>query len=150
MEQEDDGTATGARGLLGRFSRRQLRLAAIVVVGVAVVIILVAALMSRGGGKLTDADLEQRLKDEIATAVEDAEGQGVDLSKLDQRLDRARGEWVISLAASDDRRVVGVAARQPDGPNCLLVWSAVGGARAALVTDPNLPCQGEIALAAAR
>ena len=136
-------------GLLGRFSRRQLRLLAVAVLGVVVAFIVIAALVSRRDGELTDADLEQRLEDEIASAVDDAEGGGVDLSKLDGRLDRARGDWVISLAASEDRRIVGVAARQPDGPNCLLVWSAVGGARSALVTDPNLPCRGEIALAAA-
>jgi hypothetical protein len=145
----DDEAQPEPSGLLGRFSRRQLRLAGVVVVGVLVAIILVATLVGRRGGKLSDNDLEHRLKDEIADAVDDAKGGGVDLSKLDDRLDRARGEWVISLAASDDRRTVGVAARQPDGPDCLLVWSAVGGARSALVTDPNLPCRGQIALAAA-
>lgn len=150
MEEQDAGTPSESRGLLGRFSRRQLRLAGVAVVAVVVLVVLIGALVSRRGGKLSDEDLEQRLKNEIADAVGDAKGDGLDLQKLDQRLDRARGEWVISLAASDDRRVVGVAARQPDGPDCLLVWSAVGGARAALVTDPNLPCQGEIALAAAR
>ena len=148
--QPDDGALPDSRGLLGRFSRRQLRVAAVVVVGVAVAIILVATLLSRRGGKLSGADLDDRMKHEIADALDDAKGGGIDLFKLDEQLDRARGEWVISLAASDDRRIVGVAARQPDGPDCLFVWSAVGGARSALVTDPNLPCRGEVALAAAR
>jgi hypothetical protein len=148
--QQDDTVGSRSSGLLGRFSSRQLRVGGLVVVGLVVAIILLVVFLSRRGDDVTDADLEQRIKSEMAVAVEGAGGGGIDLTRLNGRLDDVRGGWVINLAASDDRRTVGVAARQPDGPNCLFVWSAVGGATSALVTDPNLPCVGAIALIAAR
>jgi hypothetical protein len=148
--QQEDTAGSRERGLLGRFSSRQRRLGGLVVVGIVVVVILVVVLLSRGGGDVTDADLEQRLESEIVLAVDSAGSGGIDLPRLSDRLDEVRGGWVINLAASEDRRTVGVAARQPDGPNCLFVWSAVGGATSALITDPNLPCVGAIALIAAR
>jgi hypothetical protein len=148
--QQDDTVGSRSSGLLGRFSSRQLRVGGLVLVGLVVAVILLVVFLGRRGDDVSGADLEQRIKSEMATAVEGAGGGGIDLTRLNGRLDDVRAGWVINLAASDDRRTVGVAARQPDGPNCLFVWSAVGGATSALVTDPNLPCVGAIALIAAR
>jgi hypothetical protein len=117
-----------------------------------VIVIVVAVLIGRGGGAKTEDDVQSGVAGAITDARLEAEQEGngqIDLIALNRQLDGERGNWVIDLAASDDRRNVGVAARQPDGPTCILVWSAVGGARSATVTDPVLPCVGRVALAAA-
>ena len=149
--QEARSPASGGPGLLRRLSARQWRVVILVVVLVVVVVIVVAVVMSRSGGAKTEDDVQQGVAGAITQASLDAEREGgrIDLVALNRELDGERGNWVVDLASSDDRRTVGVAARQPDGPTCILVWSAVGGARSATVTDPVLPCVGRVALAAA-
>jgi hypothetical protein len=122
----------------------------LVVVAVVVAVIVIAVIMGRGGGAKTEDDVQEGVAGAITQASLSAEREGgrIDLVALNRELDGERGDWVVDLAASDDRRSVGVAARQPDGPTCILVWSAVGGARSATVTDPVLPCIGRVALAA--
>jgi hypothetical protein len=150
MQEDQSVRREESRGLLGRFSRRQLRLAGLLTVLVIVVVVVGAVLLARRSGAPSAEDVERRLMVEIAAVADSAGGGSLDLVKLNERLEQVRGSWVLNLAASDDRRTVGVAARQPDGTTCLFVWSAVGGAKSAVVTDPNLPCRGEIALIAAR
>jgi hypothetical protein len=116
-----------------------------------VVIVIVGILISRGGGKTSPADVRNSLSAVMTTASQRAGPGGgpLDLVELRHDLERASSGWLIDLAATDDRRTVGVGARQPNGPNCLLLWTAVGGARSVAVNDPTLPCTGRVALAAA-
>jgi hypothetical protein len=124
---------------------------AIAAVLVVVVVIVVGILISRGGNKTSQADVRNDLAAVMTGASQTAGpgGQPLDLVRLRKDLENASSGWLIDLAATDDRRTVGVAARQPDGPNCILLWTAVGGARSVAVDDPILPGVGRVALAAA-
>ena len=150
--QEARSASGRGPGLLRRLSARQWRLLALVVGVLVVVAVVVIVLVGRNGGAKTESDVQSAVAGAVTDARLEAErernGQ-IDVFELNRQLEGERGNWVIDLAASPDGRAVGVAARQPDGPTCILVWSAVGGARSATVADPVLPCVGRVALAAA-
>ncbi len=140
--------------------RRRLKGRALVVVGVivALVVLVPAALafLNRGGGgdSAGSADtVRTQLVDGLADAqrtAQRADGKVIDVEALRPELEKVSSGWVVDLATTDDRATVGVAARKLTEPLCLLIWTAVGGPRTATVTDPNLPCDPQIALIAAR
>ena len=134
--QEARSASGRGRGPLSRLSPRQWKLVAAGAAVLVVVVIVVVVLVGRSDGTKTEDDIQASVAGAITDARLEAEQESngqIDLVELNEQLDGDRGDWVVDLAASDDRRTVGVAARQPDGPTCILVWSAVGGARSATV-----------------
>ena len=133
-----------------RVKPRALLVGGAVAVVVVVVAVVAAFLLRSGGDEAGSADevrsqLVARLAEAQARA-EDGDDPGLDVVALRSELERAAPDWVVDLAASDDRTAVGVAARKLDEPVCVFLWTAVGGPRTATVTDLNLPCSGRIAL----
>ncbi|MDY7101147.1 MAG: hypothetical protein S0880_08165 [Actinomycetota bacterium] len=123
------------------------------VVAVVVVIVVVVAVVLMGGDDEGTDDAVGEITAAIVEVEDAAEDEGVlslDVRQLRTLVENRLGDdWVTELAADADRRTVGIAAEQVSGPRCVFVWTAVGGPRSAEVTDPNLPCNGEIALIAA-
>jgi hypothetical protein len=152
MHDEIPSTAVRGPSLLRRITARQWKLIGAAAVAVVVVIVVVGVLIGGKGGKSTEKDLRDRLSQVVADARHQADqvpDRQIDVAKLNRTLDKERSGWNVDLAASQDRHSVGVAARQPDGTTCIFVWSVVGGSKSATVTDPALPCVGQIALIAA-
>lgn len=151
---DDPIPSTAARGpsFVHRLTGRQWKLIGVAVVAVIVVVVIVGVLIGRPGRKTTQKDVRDRLSQVVDDARHQADqtaDRQIDVTKLNRTLEKERGGWIVDLAASSDRHTVGVAARQPDGTTCIFVWSVVGGSKSAVVTDPALPCVGQIALVAA-
>ena len=141
----------GRPGLLRRLSGRSK----LIIVGVAAVglaVIVVAALL-RGGNSApsTPQEAGRRLSKALTeswTLADRADG-AVDTVKLAKVLERDLAGYIVDLDQSSDHHQVGVAARPTNGSVCTFGWTVVGGSKTARVDDPNLPCSGAVALAAA-
>ena len=139
------------------FLRRLLAKPKLLVIAVAaigaIIVAVVVLVASIGKGKPPNqAEAARRLTKAVVEAQLTAEkSDGLyDLPRLSKALEKDLSGYVTDLDASTDRRAVGVAARPINGSVCTFAWSAVGGAKTATVSDPNLPCVGAIALIAAR
>lgn len=146
----------GRRGAsLGRLAKRanKKRLAVVLVgtvVALAAVIGLIVFLVGREPGPTLEDLAFDAMRQSLVDAEELAAQNGtdrLDLAVLRATLDTALDGYTIDVASTDDTTQVGVTAKEINGPTCLLVWSAVGGPRTALVEDPNLFCTGRLALA---
>jgi hypothetical protein len=102
-------------------------------------------------GEPSQLEIRDRLLTTMAQAQSRAEqgNRRFDVTALRTQLGEAADGYIIDLAANEDRTVVGAAARQRQGTGCVLLWSTVGGPEAFSYDDPALPCEGEVALAAA-
>lgn len=151
---EQAAEAVKGASFFGRLSPRQWRLVAVLGLLIVVAIVVVSVVVSRRVGPSSTGEIRSRLVAVVTTAGADAEQSDgrFDMAKLRTTLDKAGKDtgWIIDADPSDDRKQVGIAARQPDGPACLFVWSVVGGAQSAAVHEPTLPCVAAIALIAAR
>jgi hypothetical protein len=131
-----------------KVDRRVLAVLVAVLVVVAIVVVIVLVVGGGDDDGTSEAEMRSRLVGAVAEAQETArtaEGAALDLVALRAELEDVAQGWLVDLDATEDRRLVGVAARRLDAPVCIFVWSAVGGPRSAVVNDPNLPCEGEIA-----
>lgn len=141
----------------GRVPRRiDRRVLAVLVAVLLVVVVVVVVVLVTGGdddGGTSEEDVRTLLVGAVAEAQEtarNANGAALDVVALRGELEDLAPGWLVDLDASEDQTVVGVGARRLDAPPvCVFVWSAVGGPRSAVVTDPNLPCSAEIARIAA-
>lgn len=153
MHDTTSSPSSSGRGpsALRRLTPGQWKLVGAVAVVLVVVVVVVGVLIGRPGKKPTQQTVRDRLSQVVANARYEADaGNGqIDVNKLKKTLDKEGSGWIVDLAAPPDRRAVGVAARQPDGTTCIFLWSVVGGSKTATVTDPALPCVGQIALVAA-
>jgi hypothetical protein len=146
----DERAAPGRRKgpSLSPSTRRKVFFALVGVVLVGVVVGIVLAVRAASG------PTPEEVAAELAPIVGDAQARAeranvqIDVVALRSSLATAAPDYVIDLAASQDRRIVGVAAREARGDACVLIWTAVGGPRTVTVYDPVLPCRGRIALAA--
>lgn len=136
-----------------KLDRRVLLVLLAVLVAVAVVVAVAVFTGGEGGGGTSEEDVRARIVGAVAAAQEtarNADGASLDVVALRAELEEVAPGWLVDLDATEDQRAVGVAARRLDAPPvCLFVWSAVGGPRSATVTDPNLPCEAQIARIAA-
>jgi hypothetical protein len=136
-----------------RISRKRL---AIIGAALAVVILVVIAVVLLAGGgddAPGEAEVAQRVVEAITAASTTSGGQPIDTfdtRALRTRLDEQLDGWQVDLAASDDRRRVGVATRRISDSLCIFAWSDVGSPQSATVTDIRLPCLAVIALQAAK
>ncbi|MFN0091877.1 MAG: hypothetical protein ACKVWR_16680 [Acidimicrobiales bacterium] len=127
--------------------------AALAAVAVIVAVVVVIALLTRGDDEPDTAGVSASISQVLIEVEQAAEADGtlvLDLAKLRSLLEnKLKKDYVVDLAATDDRRRVGIAAESPGGP-CVLVWSAVGGPRSATVDDRNFRCLARAALVQAQ
>lgn len=125
---------------------------AVAVLGVLALIVVVLFASTGKGKPPNEAEAARRLTRALSESQDAAlTTDGViDAARLNKALEKDLAGYIVDLAASDDGRMLGAAARPEAGSTCVLAWTAVGGAKSATVTDPNLPCVGEVALAATR
>lgn len=124
-----------------------------VAVAAALFVVIIVVWPKRGDGAPTEKEVSQRLVDAISAASSTSGGDptGIfDTRQLRTTLEGQLSGWVIDLAASDDRRRVGVSARRLGDFLCVFAWSDVGAPQTATVTDIRLPCFAAMALQAAK
>lgn len=125
---------------------------AVAVVGVAALLVAVLIASIGKGKPPNQAEAARRMAKaltELQQASESTDGS-LDATRLTKVFEKDLAGYVVDLATSDDRKMLGAAARPENASTCIFAWTAVGGAKTALVTDPNMPCVGEVALAASR
>ncbi|MDH4144175.1 MAG: hypothetical protein OEY23_03290 [Acidimicrobiia bacterium] len=107
----------------------------------------------RGPSTATETQVAEQMRivlDQAQQRAEATSSRRFEVPALARSLETAADDYRIDVAASDDRTMIGVAATRPGATTCVLMWTTVAGPRSATVSDPELPCRGEVALAAAK
>lgn len=129
---------------------RLLLLAGAAVIGV-IVLIALALTVFRRDSQTTEDDVAETVKTSYLVVSEQAriDGEPFNLNEFRRLIDEGTEGFVVRMSSDQSGDNIGVAARQVDGPSCVLVWTAIGGPRSAVVDDPELPCSENVAFAAA-
>ena len=141
-----------AGGLRRLVAKPRVIVVAVAVIGVAALLVVVLFASIGKGKPPNQAEASRRMARALTDVQQAASASDgvIDATRLSKLFDKDLVGYVVDLATSEDRRALGAAARPENSSSCIFAWTAVGGAKTALVTDPNMPCIGEVALAASR